>query len=94
MENMENTFKVYPNPTGDVLNVEMDTGVTQARSLNTGTTYDIRLYDGQGNLLRQDFTKGGTIQFDVSVLPEGIYYLHVYDGVNPTPQMQQVVVER
>jgi hypothetical protein len=56
-------------------------------------TYDIRLYDGMGNLLRNSQTKGGTIQFNVSALPDGIYYLHIYDGVNVKPEMQQIVVE-
>ena len=55
--------------------------------------YDLRLYDGQGNLLRQQKTKGSTVQFNVSALPNGIYYLHIYDGVSDTPEMRQIVVE-
>ena len=54
---------------------------------------DVRLYDGQGNLLRQQKTKGGTVQMNVSGLPDGFYYLHIYDGVSDTPEMQQIVVE-
>ena len=48
---------------------------------------------GQGNLLRQAATKGGAVQFNVSNLPDGIYYLHVYDGVSEKPEMQQIVIE-
>jgi len=92
---MENIFKAYPNPTGDILNVEIDAGnITQAKSLNTTITYDVRLFDGQGNLLRQAQTKGGNVEFNVANLPVGIYYLHVYDGVNSKPEIRQIVVER
>ena len=53
----------------------------------------VRLYDGQGNQLRQQTAKGGTVQFNVSNLPYGIYYLHIYDGVNSKPEIQQIMVE-
>jgi hypothetical protein len=29
----------------------------------------------------------------VANLPNGIYYLHIYDGVNAKPEMRQIVVE-
>ena len=32
-------------------------------------------------------------QFNVSNLPNGIYYLHVYDDVNSNPEIQQIMVE-
>jgi len=82
----------YPNPTSDVLNVELGQS-SSSKSQGESITYDIRLYDGQGNLLRQTSSKGGTVQFSVSNLPDGIYYLHIYDGVNSKPEMQQIVVE-
>jgi hypothetical protein len=34
------------------------------------------------------------VQFNVSNLPVGIYYLHVYDGVNSKPEIHKIVVER
>ncbi|MCL1937015.1 MAG: T9SS type A sorting domain-containing protein, partial [Candidatus Azobacteroides sp.] len=54
---------------------------------------DIRLYDGLGNLLRQATATGGKIEFNVANLPNGIYYLHIYDGVNEKPEMRQIVVQ-
>ena len=78
----------YPNPVNDILTIETGTSVKVV-----SLTYDIRLYDGQGNLLRQAVNKGGTVQFNVSALPDGIYYLHIYDGINSTPEMQQIVVQ-
>ena len=80
--------KVYPNPTGDILNIEIE-----AENTKTNPTYHIRLYDGQSILQRQQKTKGGTVQFNVANLPNGTYYLHIYDGVSETPEMRQIVVE-
>ena len=79
----------YPNPVSDILYVELN----PPANLKAPPTYDLRLYDGQGNLLQQRSANGGTVQFNVSTLPDGIYYLHIYDGVSSTPEMQQIVVE-
>ena len=69
----------YPNPASDVLNIEAGNS-SNVNSQSVSPTFDIRLYDGQGNLLRQTNTKGGTIQFNVSSLPDGLYYLHFSMG--------------
>ena len=90
--NVSDGYKSYPNPASDILNIEID-----ANNVMPGKTTpvtDIRLYDGQGNMVRQTFAHGGTVQFNVSNLPNGIYYLHIYDGVNNIPVIHQIVVER
>ena len=66
---------------------------TNTKPLDSDPICDVRLYDGQGNLLRQQKTKGGTVQFNVANLPDGIYYLHVYDVINGKPEMLQIMVE-
>ena len=87
----------YPNPASNKLTIDIDTAVkqtiTDAKAIKTAPAYDVRLYDGQGNIVRQQSTKGGTVQFNVSALPDGIYYLHIYDGVNSTPEIQQIMVQ-
>ena len=94
----------YPNPASDILQIEFDQqGIAQAKalqqtttdakSIKTDPTYDIRLYDGQGNMLRQQFTKGGNVQFNVASLANGVYYLHIYDGTDNKPEMRQIVVQ-
>ncbi len=91
----------YPNPVSDILNVDLDQlltiesqqATTNGKQIKQGKTFDVRLYDGQGNLLRHKKTQGGKVEFDVSTLPNGIYHLHIYDGVNSKPEMRQVVVE-
>jgi len=89
---------VYPNPATDILTIEINEAAAQDQSMQSSKyhpnpAFDIRLYDVQGNLLRQTSTKGGTVQFNVSNLPDGIYSLHIYDGVNETPEIHQIVVE-
>ena len=91
---------VYPNPVSDVLIVEIDESEAaqyldlQNHRSQSVLTFDVRLYDGQGNLLSKASTKGGTVEFNVSVLPDGFYYLYVYDGISEKPVMQKIVVER
>ena len=95
----------YPNPASDMLNIEIDhesivqakkleQAVTDAKTIDIVPTYNLRLYDSQGNLLRQAAVKGGAVQFNVANLPNGVYYLHIYDGVNDTPAMRQIMIER
>ena len=83
----------YPNPVDDILTVDLEQQANARSSLPGQTTYDVRLYDGQGNLLRQQSIRGGTVQFNVANLPNGIYYLHIYDRMNSAPEMQQIMVE-
>ncbi len=92
----------YPNPVSNILNVDLDRIVNETntlepiagdRQLKQELTYDIRLYDGMGILLRHAKAKGGKVEFNVSNLTSGIYFLHIYDGINEKPEMQQIIVE-
>ena len=86
---------IYPNPTSGLLYIAIDAEAAQSllAAKVSSLSFDVRLYDGQGTLHLQQKTKGGTVEFDVTNLPDGFYYVHVYDGVNSTPVMLQVVVE-
>ena len=77
----------YPNPVSDILTIDI-------KEDSTNLNFDVRLYDGMGNILRQQQTQGGTVQFNVSSLRDGIYYLHIYDGVNDQPEIQKIIVKR
>ena len=93
----------YPNPASDVLNITIEASASQnlsrqqgsvdTKSLQTAATYDIRLYSRHGRLLRQATTHGENVQFDVTHLHEGIYYLHIYDGVGEKPEIHQIMVK-
>jgi len=54
--------------------------------------FNIRLLNAQGVVVRQQRTQARTIQFDVSNLPEGTYYLHIeHDG---EIEKHQIIVQR
>ena len=88
----------YPNPVSDILYIDLDRQLLSvaraASAISSDPAFDVRLHDGQGNLLRNANTKGGTVRFNVSDLPVGIYFLHINDGISAMPEIQQVIVER
>jgi len=95
----------YPNPASDVIYIEIDQeAYTQAKAseqtltdatvLKTFPTFDIRLYEWQGNLVHQATSKGSKVEFNVANLPNGIYFLHVYESVSSKPEIHQIVIER
>jgi len=85
----------YPNPVDDVLFVDIDAAAGQFAPgvQRQAPTYDVRFYDGQGNLLRQQKARGGTVEFNVSNLPDGMYYLHIYDDAGSKPIMETIMVQ-
>jgi len=83
----------YPNPVSDILHVIIgQQTIANAKTLNPNPTFDVRLYNAQGNLLRNTTSKGENVEFNVSNLPNGIYYLHIDDGSSNRPEIQQIVV--
>ena len=55
-------------------------------------TYDVRIYNSAGRHVRQVIAESGRVEFDLSDLPNGTYYLHICDGVEE-PVIQPIVVE-
>ena len=88
---------VYPNPASDILNIDMDAFIaaqSQSGQLQQKVTmYDIRLYDVNGNIHIQASAKSGIVTLTVSNLPDGIYYLHIYDGVSANPETTPIIVK-
>ena len=83
---------VYPNPVSDILNIDIDaTGNANAR--DASPSYNIRLYDVIGIQLRHTVSNGGTVQLNVSNLPNGLYYLHIYDGSSNAPEIHRIIVQ-
>ena len=91
------SFIFYPNPASGMVNIKIDTeryeNASNARGVNMDPTYDIRLYNGQGNLVRNTTTKSDKTQLNLSGLPNGVYYLHVYDGISGKPEVKQIIVQ-
>jgi hypothetical protein len=98
-------FTVSPNPVSDVLSISLDqtavASLQQQQSLLSSSvsnllsaTFDIRLYDSNGTLQRQSSVLGqNTAQLNVSNLPGGIYFLHIYNGQTLSkPQVHRIVI--
>ena len=84
----------YPNPARDVIYVDLDK-ITLTPN-KTAATYDIRLYDSQGKMLYQVKAKDGIVELNVSNVsnvPDGIYFLHINDGISTTPKALKVFVK-
>ena len=101
-----NYVLAYPNPATNILSIEISVELAIQAQLASqvaagvrggfaiSTDFDVRLFDNQGNMVRQTTSKGGAVQFNVANLPMGIYHLHVHDGVSKEPEVHQIVVER
>lgn len=65
-------------------------------SWNVSSHLDIISGQGTNTITAKKYsvsTMRGITEFNVSTLPDNIYYLHIYDGVYNTPEIQQISVE-
>jgi hypothetical protein len=99
------TYSAYPNPVSSILNIEFEqekdiqslgasgTIVSSSGMKGTEPVHEVRLYDWQGQLQRQATTRSGKAELNVSGLPDGIYYLHVYSEESDKPDTRKIVVK-
>ena len=93
----------YPNPVSDILNIEIDQQMIDnakaKHQIAIGAKYtrepvfEFHLYNELGSQVRYAIAKSGIVQFNVSNLPNGLYYLHINDGLNNTPDKQIIWVK-
>ena len=88
----------YPNPASTLLTVEVlddfdreDLSSEASRS-SSALNFEIRLYDNKGYLVRQIVTKDRTTQINISDLPNGNYFLHIYEDGNDKPDIHQIII--
>lgn len=62
----------YPNPADGLLEIDL--------SLQDYGVFDIIIYDANQNILYQDQSENVVKTIDTFNLPNGTYYLHIYDG--------------
>jgi Zn-dependent metalloprotease len=67
-----------------------ETSATNAKILQKR---EAKLYNQSGSQVRSMTFTGDKTQLNVSDLPAGIYYLHIYDGVNEKPEIRQIIVQ-
>lgn len=91
---------VYPNPANQTLyinleeqeNVVSSTSSRIAKASLAAKSYDIRLFNIQGTLVRNIKSSGGEISLDVSTLPNGNYFLHIYNNQETEPQIHKIII--
>lgn len=72
-DNVLDTFGIYPNPTTDVINLNVG-------NLQNGAEFS--LYDSNGILIKKQSIKQKITQIDIRDLPEGFYMLSVKNQKN------------
>jgi len=91
------TVRSHPNPVSDILTIDLTQRETDVFSktrttVETETIFNIHLLNVHGMVVRQQRTQASTIQFDVSNLPEGTYYLHIEH--NGEIEKHQIIINR
>ena len=88
---------VFPNPASDILKIDIDAFISSqpqsGQFQQKPTAYDIRLYDSNGYMYEQTKAKSGIVEFRVSNLSDGIYYVHIIDGVSAKPETYPVIIK-
>lgn len=67
VEEIAQNFRIYPNPTSQVINIESE-GIWMQ---------NVIIYDLQGRLWKNEIVNGQTSQFDLSELPSGMYQIEI-----------------
>lgn len=72
-------FKVFPNPAGEFLNVELEAGAV------------VGLYNITGSLIKQQVSTGKDVVFDTSHLPGGFYMVQI--NKNNAVHTEKVIIK-
>ncbi|MDR2908214.1 MAG: T9SS type A sorting domain-containing protein [Bacteroidales bacterium] len=98
---------VYPNPASGTLYIDLNANISgnnqnqvfqqstssnQTFQIQSVQTFDICLYDKHGNIVRQQKANQGKIEFNVSNLPKGTYFLHIES--NGKIHKEQIIIEK
>jgi hypothetical protein len=81
----DRTIVFYPNPASDILYVDSEN--------KTSASYNIRLYNSQGKMCRQAKATGGIVEFSVSNLPNGVYFLNIYDESVSKSETHKIIIK-
>lgn len=91
------SIAAYPSPASQTLYIDFSVAKEQQnQTLNVTkrniSTYNVRLFNIQGSMVRTAQSTGDEISMDVSGLPNGNYILHIYDGIEKNPITQKIVI--
>jgi predicted Zn-dependent protease len=91
----------YPNPAFDVLTVsfnpekieEAKASLRSSGSAKKSFLLNIKLLDISGGVVHQTTSTSENITIDVSRLKNGMYLLHVLDGISNEPEVHKIMVQ-
>jgi hypothetical protein len=92
--NVSPYYIIKPNPVSGVLNIQIDRqAMSKNKATSSGISFDFRLYNASGVVVAQAISKGEEAGINVSRLPDGFYFLHIYDGLNDEPVVHRILVQ-
>jgi hypothetical protein len=83
-------FTVYPNPASDVLYIDID-----RQAISSGNpACEFHVYSLNGSKALQTATNDGNkVKINVSVLQNGIYFLHLYDISSARQEIRKILIK-
>jgi hypothetical protein len=84
----------YPNPTNDILHVDLSQLGIPSSQKAQNVTHTVYLYDASGNLKQSKTVNDeAMVEFNISGLISGLYYVHVHNNVTRETKIERIVVE-
>lgn len=93
-------YSVYPVPVSDILNIDFSNNqlasdankALEVGKINKTIKRQIHLYDK--DILRKSISSTDEkVQMDVSDMPNGIYFLHIYSANNLEPETRTIIIQ-
>lgn len=90
---------VYPNPVDNTLHIDIaepqeteNAATISSQQKVLSSLYELRLFNFQGNLVRNLRVTERQVSIDVSGLPEGNYFLHIIRAGSTEPEVHKVII--
>lgn len=64
-------FDAYPNPVSETLQISIE---------SKNSSSQLKIYNAQGIALREEKLNSLSLNYDISNLPNGVYYLNIVNG--------------
>ncbi len=84
-QNPINTIKVYPNPTKDFLNINNG-------NFTAINNYQYVIINSSGATVFTDRVSAAQTVIDISIWPEGIYFLNIYDLTGKLIEVKKIIL--
>jgi hypothetical protein len=87
-------FTAYPNPANDVLYIDIDRQAIPSGYSTANPACKLNMYNLHGGKVFQTATNSGNkVKINVSVLQNGIYFLHLYDVSSGKQETKKILIK-